>query len=97
MDIRSSVFYPSKPGEPFLILASALPGRDQRGAVLPFKREVAPSLEEAMIKSCELARSLKDLCERMGYDVGAMRCSHCPTPLAPTCGVTSRHRPLFGA
>lgn len=97
MDIRSSVFYPSKPGEPFLILASALPVAGHVGAPLPFKREVASSLDEAVSRSCELARGLKDLCERLGHDVKAMRCSHCSTPLAPACGVIWRHRPLFGA
>ncbi len=93
MRIHSTVFCPLVPDEPYLVVASVLPPEGAPPEMpQPQKRDVAPNLEEAARKCCELASLLRELARERGKDVSAIDCSHCPTADAPDCGELARRR-----
>jgi hypothetical protein len=86
MNVHATVFNPLAEHEPYMVVASALPPGVHPLRTFPIRRAMAATLEEAVLKCCELASEVRRLSEQLGHRVQGMRCSHCPTRHAPLCG-----------
>jgi hypothetical protein len=91
MNVHSTVFLPLGAGEPYLVVASALPSGNRVDRTLPCKSAVTATLEHAARMCCELAREVRHVTEQMGHAISGIHCSDCPTRTNPECGSLAQH------
>lgn len=81
VEIRSTIFSPIEPGQPYLALASAFAPSNAFDMVRKAAHRScqASTLQEAKQKCCELAALVKDYVQAQGHRVRSVCCTTCGT------------------